>query len=52
MYLDVFSCKPFHPKSVSKVTELFFRPERINTLFVQRQAGLPQKVIWTKDQLM
>jgi S-adenosylmethionine/arginine decarboxylase-like enzyme len=51
MYLDVFSCKPFHPKTVSEITNLYFRPERLNTLFIKRQAGLPQKVIWTTDEL-
>ena len=39
MYLDVFSCKPFDPKTVEDTVTEYFGPYQKNTLFVQRQAG-------------
>tara|TARA_R110002126_G_scaffold213500_1_gene359973 strand:- start:937 stop:1335 length:399 start_codon:yes stop_codon:yes gene_type:complete len=38
MYLDVFSCKPFEPADVENVVNLYFAPERTNTIFLNRQA--------------
>ncbi len=38
MYLDVFSCKPFHIADVEEVVKLYFAPERINEMFLNRQA--------------
>jgi S-adenosylmethionine/arginine decarboxylase-like enzyme len=38
IYLDVFSCKPFDPKVVERVTSLYFAPKVCNRVFLQRQA--------------
>ena len=38
LYLDVFSCKPFEPTDVQRVVSQYFSPERINTIFLNRQA--------------
>ena len=38
VYLDVFSCKPFHQKVAIKVFKQYFKPEKINTNFIKRQA--------------
>lgn len=37
-YLDVFSCKPFEIDDVKKCVNQYFEPEKINELFVKRQA--------------
>lgn len=39
MYLDVFSCKPFDPKTVEDTVTEYFGPYQKNKVFVQRQAG-------------
>jgi S-adenosylmethionine/arginine decarboxylase-like enzyme len=39
MYLDVFSCKPFNPKDVEAVVNLYFSPIDKNRTFLTRQAG-------------
>ena len=38
MYLDVFSCKPFEVDDVVRIVKLYFSPERINKIFLNRQA--------------
>jgi len=38
MYLDVFSCKPFHIADVEQVVNDYFAPQRINEMFLNRQA--------------
>jgi S-adenosylmethionine/arginine decarboxylase-like enzyme len=38
MYLDVFSCKPFQYCDVERVVTNYFSPERINKVFLTRQA--------------
>ena len=38
MYLDVFSCKPFQPTVVENLVNLYFSPEKINKIFLNRQA--------------
>jgi S-adenosylmethionine/arginine decarboxylase-like enzyme len=38
IYLDVFSCKPFDPKVVERVTSLYFGPQVCNRVFLHRQA--------------
>ena len=38
-YLDVFSCKPFEADTVVKLVQEFFRPERIKTTFILRDAN-------------
>ena len=38
LYLDVFSCKPFHPKDVEAVVFAHFNPQDIQTEFLKRQA--------------
>tara|TARA_R110002126_G_scaffold285685_1_gene436211 strand:+ start:2481 stop:2849 length:369 start_codon:yes stop_codon:yes gene_type:complete len=38
MYLDVFSCKPFHIADVEEVVKHYFAPQRINEMFLNRQA--------------
>jgi len=38
LYLDVFSCKTFHPKDVEAVVFAHFNPQDIQTEFLKRQA--------------
>lgn len=38
MYLDVFSCKPFHQSDVIKTVNKFFKPTLIRPTFVIRHA--------------
>lgn len=38
MYLDVFSCKEFSPKTVEDVVRQYFEPFHIKSHFVERQA--------------
>jgi len=38
MYLDVFSCKTFSPKTVESTVREFFETEHIHTQFLRRQA--------------
>jgi S-adenosylmethionine decarboxylase len=38
IYLDVFSCKPFEIADVKNIVNLYFSPERINDMFLNRQA--------------
>ncbi len=40
MYLDVFSCKEFDPKTVEEVVAWYFAPKNIDTKFVSRDAGV------------
>jgi S-adenosylmethionine/arginine decarboxylase-like enzyme len=37
-YLDVFSCKPFREQDVKDVVIEYFRPESIESTFLERQA--------------
>jgi S-adenosylmethionine/arginine decarboxylase-like enzyme len=37
-YVDVFSCKPFSNEIVLSVVEKYFRPEKIRTHFISRDA--------------
>jgi S-adenosylmethionine/arginine decarboxylase-like enzyme len=48
MYLDVFSCKPFDPKTVVSLVDLYFSPISKNIIFFERRAG--QNGIITCDQ--
>lgn len=36
MYLDVFSCKPFDPAIVTKNVHDFFRPNYLETVYLER----------------
>ena len=38
MYLDVFSCKQFDPNAVAVLVQEFFKVEKFNTAFLERQA--------------
>jgi S-adenosylmethionine decarboxylase len=38
IYLDVFSCKPFQIDDVKKVVNIYFTPEKMNEMFLNRQA--------------
>jgi S-adenosylmethionine/arginine decarboxylase-like enzyme len=40
MYLDVFSCKEFDPKTVEEVVAWYFAPKNIDTKFVSRDASV------------
>lgn len=42
-YLDIFSCKSFEPKIVVKMIEKYFKPKKIATQFIYRDAGLSEK---------
>ena len=37
-YIDVFSCKPFAPKTALAVIDKYFKPRAVRRLFRQRQA--------------
>lgn len=37
-YLDIFSCKAFDTEIVKRVVRAYFKPERIRTTFLHRQA--------------
>jgi len=39
MYIDVFSCKTFDPKTVEEVVEYYFGPMFIDTKWVSRDAS-------------
>lgn len=41
MYLDVFSCKEFDPKTVEVIVQKYFYPLQSHSKFLVRQAGLP-----------
>lgn len=36
IFLDVFSCKKFHPKDVDEVVQLYFKPQHIHHNFIHR----------------
>jgi S-adenosylmethionine decarboxylase len=38
MYLDVFSCKVFELADVEKIVSVYFSPQKINKIFLNRQA--------------
>lgn len=38
MYLDVFSCKPFHNDDVKRVLDQYFSPDTCKYTFIKRQA--------------
>lgn len=40
MYLDVFSCKDFKPKTVKEVVDFYFGPAIVDTKFVSRDASI------------
>jgi S-adenosylmethionine/arginine decarboxylase-like enzyme len=40
MYLDVFSCKEFDPKTVEEIVAWYFAPKNIDTKFVSRDASI------------
>lgn len=40
MYLDVFSCKDFDPKTVEEIVAWYFAPKNIDTKFVSRDASI------------
>jgi S-adenosylmethionine/arginine decarboxylase-like enzyme len=42
MYLDVFSCKPFHPLDVEEMVQLHFSPKMVSRTFLNRQAPRSQ----------
>jgi len=35
-YLDVFSCKPYSQEEVLNTVNQFFKPERVETKFIER----------------
>lgn len=37
-YLDIFSCKPYDPEIAKGVVRRFFRPKKIKTTYLTRQA--------------
>ena len=37
-YIDVFSCKHFHPKDVMEVVDKYFVPQSCRQVFIERQA--------------
>ena len=39
MYLDVFSCKPFHAKDVKDVLQAHFAPEHSDAILLKRDAN-------------
>lgn len=39
MYLDVFSCKTFHPDHVTSVIDTYFGPEHSDSLLLRRDAN-------------
>ena len=39
MYLDVFSCKDFHPDDVKAMVSKYFEPEHADTLLLRRDAN-------------
>lgn len=43
MYLDVFSCKTFDPKTVKEVVDYYFGPASVDTKFVSRDASIQMK---------
>jgi S-adenosylmethionine/arginine decarboxylase-like enzyme len=42
-YLDIFSCKNFDPKVVVKMIDKYFKPKKIASQFIYRDAGLDRK---------
>jgi S-adenosylmethionine/arginine decarboxylase-like enzyme len=38
IYLDIFSCKAFDPTVAEAVFRKYFKPTKMNTLFLKRQA--------------
>jgi S-adenosylmethionine/arginine decarboxylase-like enzyme len=40
MYLDVFSCKTFDPKTVKEVVDYYFAPKDVDIKFVSRDAAI------------
>lgn len=38
LYLDVFSCKPFHAKDVKDVMHVYFAPEHSDAILLKRDA--------------
>jgi S-adenosylmethionine/arginine decarboxylase-like enzyme len=38
VYLDVFSCKKFNPKDALAIFKKYFKPVKMNTTFLVRQA--------------
>jgi len=43
MYLDVFSCKTFDPKTVCEVVDYYFGPEHLDTKLVSRDASIEMR---------
>ena len=41
VYFDVFSCKPFEPQTVIQIVGEYFNPTKTGTMFVLRDARLP-----------
>jgi S-adenosylmethionine/arginine decarboxylase-like enzyme len=37
-YIDVFSCKPFENETVIEVVDKYFKPEKVRTHFISRDA--------------
>jgi hypothetical protein len=37
-YIDVFSCKPFENETVISVVDKYFKPEKVRTHFISRDA--------------
>lgn len=42
-YLDIFSCKNFEPKVVVNMIDKYFKPKKIASQFIFRDAGLRRK---------
>jgi len=51
MYLDVFSCKPFNVKDVKGAVNSFFVPERMNELFLTRDASMKNGRCFRSEEL-
>jgi S-adenosylmethionine/arginine decarboxylase-like enzyme len=50
MYLDVFSCKPFSPKTVHGLVSMYFGPLHVTRNFITRQAMAQNENILPKPE--
>jgi hypothetical protein len=49
MYLDVFSCKVFSPKTVHGIVSTYFGPKHVRRTFIIRQAGVQNEKVLPKS---
>lgn len=52
MYLDVFSCKTFDPKIVNIMVKNYFKPEKLESTIVTRDARKLMSSIWDVEDPM